>query len=170
LGSSAAAGNGAITIPQNLALGGLRTATIYQAGVQVTLPLRNRIAQADAARDTIQLRQSAARAERFEDQVREETENAVIALQTAQAAYDAAVASRGYQQQLLDAERDKLAMGQSTNLLVIQNEAYLAQAKSTEIVARSNWEKARIALDRALGNLLEKNRITLDDAINGRTN
>jgi outer membrane protein len=94
----------------------------------------------------------------------------VIALQTAQAAYDAAVASRGYQQQLLDAERDKLAMGQSTNLLVIQNEAYLAQAKSTEIVARSNWEKARIALDRALGNLLEKNRITLDDAINGRTN
>lgn len=170
LGSSAAAGNGAITIPQNLALGGLRTATIYQAGVQVTLPLRNRIAQADAARDTIQLRQSAARTERLEDQVREETENAVIALQTAQSAYDAAVASRGYQQQLLDAERDKLAMGQSTNLLVIQNEAYLAQAKSTEVVARSNWVKSRIALDRALGNLLEKNRITLDDAINGHAN
>ncbi|WP_158793007.1 TolC family protein [Granulicella sp. L60] len=168
LGSPAAAGTGAVTIPQNLALGGLRTATIYQAGVQVTLPLRNRIAQADAARDTIQLRQSAARTERLEDQIREEIENAVIALQTAQAAYNAAVASRGYQQQLLDAERDKLAFGQSTNLLVVQNEAYLAQARSTEIAARSNWMKARIALDRALGNLLEKNNISLDDAINGR--
>ncbi len=170
LGSPAAAGTGAVTIPQNLALGGLRTATVYQGGVQLTLPLRNRIAQADAARDTIQLRQSAARTERLEDQIREEIENAVIALQTAQAAYNAAVASRGYQEQLLDAERDKLAMGQSTNLLVVQNEAYLAQARSTEIVARSNWMKARIALDRALGNLLEKNNIALDDAINGRGN
>ena len=170
LGSPAAAGTGAVTLPQNLALGGLRTSTIYQAGVQLTLPLRNRIAQADAARDTIQLRQATARTERFEDQVREEIENAVIALETAQAAYNAAVASRGYQQQLLDAERDKLAMGQSTNLLVVQNETYLAQARSTEIVARSNWMKARIALDRALGNLLEKNNIALDDAINGRGN
>ena len=160
----------AVAVPQNLALGGLRTGTIYQAGVQLTLPLRNRIAQADAARDIIQLRQTQARTERFEDQVREEIENAVIALETAQAAYNAAVASRGYQQQLLDAERDKLAMGQSTNLLVVQNEAYLAQARSTEIVARSNWMKARIALDRSLGNLLEKNNITLDDAINGRGN
>ncbi len=163
-------GTGVVTVPQNLALGGLRTGTIYQAGVQLTLPLRNRIAQADAARDIIQLRQTQARTERFEDQVREEIENAVIALETAQAAYNAAVASRGYQQQLLDAERDKLAMGQSTNLLVVQNEAYLAQARSTEIVARSNWMKARIALDRSLGNLLEKNNITLDDAINGRGN
>ena len=170
LGSPAAAGTGAVTTPQNLALGGLRVATIYQAGVQITLPLRNRIAQADAARDTIQLRQSAARTERLEDQIREEIENAVIALQTAEAAYNAAVASQGYQEQLLDAERDKLALGQSTNLLVVQDEAFLAQARSTEIVARSNWMKARIALDRALGNLLEKNNITLDDAINGRSN
>ncbi len=168
LGSPAASGTGAVTLPQNLALGGLRTATIYQGGVQLTLPLRNRIAQADAARDTIQLRQAEARTQRLEDQVREEIENAVIALQTAQAAYNAAVASRGYQQQLLDAERDKLALGQSTNLLVVQNEAYLAQARSTEIVARSNWAKARIALDRSLGNLIDKNNITLTDAIDGQ--
>jgi outer membrane protein len=168
LGSPAAAGTGAVTIPQNLALGGLRVATIYQGGVQLTLPLRNRIAQADAARDTIELRQTAARTERLEDQIREEIENAAIALQTAQAAYNAAVASQGYQEQLLDAERDKLALGQSTNLLVVQDQAFLAQARSTEIVARSNWMKARIALDRAVGTLLEKNNIAVDDAINGR--
>ncbi len=51
--------------------------------------------------------------------------------------------------------------------LVLQNEAYLAQAKSTEIAARSNWMKARISLDYALGDLLEKNHIELDDAIRG---
>jgi outer membrane protein TolC len=53
-------------------------------------------------------------------------------------------------------------------LLVLQNEAYLAQARSTEIAARSNWMKAHIELDHALGNLLEKNHIELDDAINGK--
>jgi outer membrane protein TolC len=101
-------------------------------------------------------------------QIREDVETAVVALQTAQAAYEAASQSRAYQAQLLDAERDKLSVGQSTDLAVLQNEAYLAQAKSTEIAARSNWEKARISLDYALGDLLEKNHVELDDAIRGR--
>jgi outer membrane protein len=109
-----------------------------------------------------------ARTEKLAQQIREEVETAVVALQTAQAAYEAAVESREYQSQLLDAERDKLSVGQSTDLAVLQNEAYLAQAKSTEIAARSNWMKARIQLDDATGDLLEKNHIELDDAIRGR--
>ena len=160
-------GAGLPTIPQNFALGGLRTSTIYQGGIQVTLPLRNRVAQSDAARDTVQLRQAQARTEKLSDQIRESVENAVIALETAQAAYKAATTSRDYQEQLLQAERDKLSVGESTNLLVIQNETYLAQARSTEIAARSNWKKAQIDLDHALGDLLDKNGIQLDDAIAG---
>ncbi len=161
------AGTGLPTIPQNFALGGLKTSTIYQGGIQLTLPLRNRVAQSDAARDTVQLRQAQARTEKLSDQIRESIENAVIALETAQAAYKAAATSRDYQEQLLQSERDKLSVGESTNLLVIQNEAYLAQARSTEIAARSNWKKAQIDLDHALGNLLERNGIRLDDAIAG---
>jgi outer membrane protein len=161
-------GTGLPATPQNLAIGGLRTSTIYQAGVQLTLPLRNRVASADAARDAVQLRQVQARTEKLAAQAREEIEAAVVALETAQAGYRAAAKSRDYQQQLLDAERDKLSVGQSTDLLVLQNEAYLAQARSTEIAARSNWMKAHIELDRALGNLLEKNHVELDDAISGK--
>jgi len=161
------AGTGLPTIPQNFALGGLKTSTIYQGGIQLTLPLRNRVAQSDAARDTVQLRQAQARTEKLSDQIRESIENAVIALETAQAAYKAATTSRDYQEQLLQSERDKLSVGESTNLLVIQNETYLAQARSTEIAARSNWKKAQIDLDHALGNLLDRNNIQLDDAISG---
>ena len=139
-----------------------------QGGVQLNLPLRNRVAQADAARDEVQVRQSQARTEKLENQIREDIENAVIAVETSFAAYQAARASAGYQAQLLAAERDKLEFGQSTNLLVIQNEAYLAQARSTEIAARSNYQKARIELDRSLGDLLEKNGISLDDAVQGQ--
>jgi len=161
-------GTGAPTIPQNLASGSLRTSTIYQAGVQLTLPLRNRVASADAARDAVQLRQAQAHTEKLAAQAREQIEAAVVAVQTAEAGYRAAAKSREYQQQLLDAERDKLSVGQSTDLLVLQNEAYLAQARSTEIAARSNWMKAHIELDHALGDLLEKNHIQLDDAITGK--
>jgi outer membrane protein len=160
-------GSGLATTPQELALGGLRVSTIYQAGVQLTLPLRNRIAESDAARDAVQLRQVQARTEKLSAQIREDVETAIVALQTAQAAYEAASQSRDYQAQLLDAERDKLSVGQSTDLAVLQNEAYLAQAKSTEIAARSNWMKARIELDYALGDLLEKNHVRLSDAIQG---
>jgi outer membrane protein TolC len=160
-------GTGLPTNPQELAQGGLRTSTIYQAGVQLTLPLRNRVAASDAARDQIQLREVEAHTEKLAAQVREDVETAVVALQTAQAAYVAASQSRDYQAQLLDAERDKLSVGQSTDLAVLQNEAYLAQARSTEIAARSNWQKAQLALDRALGDLLEKNHVELDDAIRG---
>jgi outer membrane protein TolC len=160
-------GTGLAATPENLALGGLRVSTIYQAGVQLTLPLRNRIAESDAARDGVQLRQVQARTEKLSAQIREDVETAVVALQTAQSAYEAASQSREYQEQLLAAERDKLSVGQSTDLAVLQNEAYLAQAKSTEIAARSNWMKARIELDHALGDLLEKNHVELDDAIKG---
>jgi outer membrane protein TolC len=160
-------GTGLPTLPQNFALGGLRASTIYQGGIQLTLPLRNRVAQSDAARDQVQLRQSQARTEKLSDQIRVDVQNAVIALQTAQAAYEAASTSRGYQEQLLQSVRDQLSVGQSTPLLVIQNESNLAQARSTEIAARSNWKKAQIDLDHALGDLLDKNHIQLDDAIQG---
>jgi outer membrane protein TolC len=160
-------GTGLPTIPQNFALGGLRTSTIYQGGIQLTLPLRNRVAQSDAARDTVQLRQAQARTEKLANQIRESIENATIAVDTAYAAYKAATTSRDYQEQLLQSERDKLSVGESTNLLVVQNETYLAQARSTEIAARSNWKKAQIDLDHAIGNLLDRNNIKLDDAISG---
>jgi outer membrane protein TolC len=162
------AGTSLPSTPQSLELGGLKTSTIYQAGIQVTLPLRNRVAEADAARDQVTLRREEARSEKLSQQIRESIETAIVSLKTAQAAYEAATQSRAYQEQLLSAERDKLTVGQSTELAVLQNEAYLAQAKSSEIAARSDWMKARIELDNAVGDLLEKNHIQLDDAIRGK--
>jgi outer membrane protein len=158
-------GTGAVTVPPELTQGGLTLSTIYQGGVQLSLPLRNRIAQADAARDSIQLRQAQGRTAKLENDVRQQIENAAIALDTAHQAYAAAVESSNYQQQLLQAELDKFSVGESTNFLIIQDEAYLAQARSTEVAARSDWMKARISLDRALGNLLDKNHISLEDAV-----
>ena len=115
----------------------------------------------------IQLRQAQGRTLQLENDIRQQIENAAIALENAHQAYAAAVESRDYQQQLLQAEKDKFSVGESTNFLIVQDQAYLAQARSTEVAARSDWMKARIALDRAR-NLLEKNNISLDDAIRGK--
>lgn len=160
-------GTGAITAPTDLGVAGLRTSRIYQAGLQVNLPLKNHVAEADAARDLLQLRQSQARTQILANQVREDVENSLIALQTARTALQAAMQSREYQEQLVQAERDKLTVGASTNFLVIQQEGYLAQARSTEVAARSVWIKARVALDRSVGDLLEKNGITYGDSVLG---
>ena len=160
-------GTGMPTPPTALTQGGLRLSTIYQGGVQLTLPLRNRIAQADSVRDQIQLRQAEGRTVKLENDIRQQIENSAVALETAHQAYAAAVESSNYQQQLLQAEIDKFAVGESTNYLIVQDEAYLAQARSTEVAARSDWVKARLALDRSLGNLLEKNNVLMDDAVRG---
>ena len=161
-------GTGTVQAPAALTQGGLRLSTIYQGGIQLNLPLRNRIAQSDAARDEIQLRRAQGRTLKLENDIRQQIENASIALENAHEAYAAAVESRNYQQQLLQAEIDKFAVGASTNFLIIQDQAYLAQARSTEVAARSDWMKAEMALDRSLGDLLQKNRIVLDDAIRGQ--
>jgi outer membrane protein len=158
-------GTGIVVPPPELTQGGLGVSTIYQGGIQLSMPLRNRIAQADAARDALQLRQAQGRTAKLENDIRQQIENAAIAVENAHQAYGAAVESRNYQQQLLQAEIDKFAVGASTNFMIVQDEAYLAQARSTEVAARSDWMKARLSLDRALGDLLEKNNIVFDDAI-----
>ena len=160
-------GTGLITAPTDLGIAGLRTSRIYQAGIQLNLPLKNHVAQADAARDLLLLRQAQAKTQLLANQVREQVENSMIALQTARSALTAATESREYQEQLLGAERDKLSVGASTNFLVIQQATYLAQARSTEVAARSVWIKARVALDRSIGNLLERNGITYEDSLKG---
>lgn len=144
---------------------GISQASVYEAGVQLNLPFRNRIAQADAARDELQLRQMQARVQQLENQIRDEIENAAIAVEVARTAYGAAVRSRVYQEQLLQAEKEKYSVGASTNFFIVQDESLLAQARSTEVVARSTYVKSKVALQRALGTLLEDAGIQLEEAI-----
>lgn len=137
-------------------------------GVQVTVPIRNRVAESDLARDELQLKQSQVRLRQLQNEARLEVEDAVIALRRARASYQAAVEARRYSQESLDAEQTKYEVGASTAFFVIQYESLLAQAKSTEVAAKSAYVKARAALERALGTILEAHQITLDQAVKGK--
>jgi outer membrane protein len=140
----------------------------YSVGLQMTLPLRNRVAQADAVRDELQVRQTQARRQQFEDQVRLEVADAYVALQQARAAYEAAVQSRILQEQSVKVEQETFDVGLATNYLVIQYQTYLAQARSTEVAAKGAYAKALIALDRATASTLEVNQVSIQEAQSGR--
>jgi outer membrane protein TolC len=59
-------------------------------------------------------------------------------------------------------------VGASTSFFVIQYESLLAQARSTVVAAMSSYVKARAALQRATGTILDQNKISMDAAVKGR--
>ena len=140
----------------------------YGIGLQLNLPLRNRIAEADLVRDELQVKQSEIRLRQLQNQARLEVEDALIAMRRARASYDAAVQARALQQESLAAEQAKFEVGASTSFFVIQYESLLAQARSTEVAAQSSYVKARAALQRAMGTILDENNISVDAAIKGK--
>lgn len=139
----------------------------YGVGVQLTLPLRNRVAQADAVRDELQLRQAQVRRQQLQDQVRLEVADAEESMLQARAAYEAAVEARRLQEQSVNVEQQTFAVGLSTNLIVIQYQNYLAQARSTEVASRGAYIKAKIALQRATGTTLDRHHLAIDEAYRG---
>lgn len=121
----------------------------------------NRQASSDQAIDELQLRQTQWTTQKDLNQLEVDVMNAVVALQQARARYDAAAKNRELEQQLLDAEQRKFALGASTSYNVVQQERDLMAAQSSEIAALVSYSDARTLLDRTLGTTLETNHISL---------
>jgi outer membrane protein TolC len=131
----------------------------YGVGVQVTVPIRNRIAQADVQRDQHSVRQSEIRLRQLEKMVRVEIANARVALEQAQSSYESALSERTLQEKALQAEEEKLAVGATAQAQVIQLQRDLAQARSAQVNAMNSYMKAKLALERAAGVLLAAHRV-----------
>lgn len=140
----------------------------YSAGLSLSIPLRNRSAQADYATSALQLRQTELTLQKQVNQIRVDVQNAVIGLRQARVRYDSAVKARILQQQTLDADKKKYSLGASTVFQVVTDQQSLAAAESTETQGLANYSHARIAFDEALGTTLEVNHISTDEALSGR--
>jgi outer membrane protein len=136
----------------------------YAIGLNLTLPLRNRVAQADALRDELQVRQTQIRERQLRNQVQLEVEDALIAMRRARASYEAAAETRALQEQSLGLEQTRYSEGVSTAFFVIQYESYVAQARSAEVAAKSAYLKARAALERAVGSILNTQGVSVEAA------
>ncbi len=139
----------------------------YSAGFSLTIPIRNRAAQADVISSELTLRQQELAMQRMQNQVRLEVQNALIGLQQARAQYQAASKQLLLQQQTVDAEQKKLALGASTTYNVILTQRDLITAESNQVAAESAYAKAKVEMDRATGQTLNNNDISIDEAFRG---
>jgi len=143
------------------------TAPDKGVGISLTIPLRNRTAQATQVRSEFEYRQAQLRIQQLENQVRIEVRNAQFGVQQNRASVASAQAALDLGRQSLDAEQKKYALGASTSTLVLQNQAAMTQAEVTLVSAQAAYEKAEVELDRAIGLLLAHAGIQIADAERG---
>ena len=140
----------------------------YSAGVSLNIPLRNRAAQADYATSLLQLRTSELNLRKNINQIRVDVQNGLVGLEQARARYEAAVKSRVLQEQTLAGDQKRYALGATVAFQVVQDQRDLANAQSSEVQSMANYTHARIALDQALGNTLDVNGVSIDEALKGQ--
>jgi outer membrane protein len=133
----------------------------YTAGLNLTLPLRNRSAQADNARAILTQRQIEAQTLQIKNAALLDVRNTFIALEQDRARVDVAVKARQLQQETFDAEQKKYQLGASTVYLVIQTQRDLVTAQGTELRALADLVEAKANYERAVGRTLETNRVTI---------
>jgi outer membrane protein TolC len=139
----------------------------YGAGFNLSIPIRNRAAQAQVINDELTLRQQQVGLLRLENQVRVDVQNALIGLTQTRAQFQSATKARTLQAQTLDAEQKKLELGASTVYNVIADQQALEAAQFSEVQAEAAYAKARVEMDRATGQILEHNDISVDEAFRG---
>jgi outer membrane protein len=140
----------------------------YAVGLNLNIPIRNRTGQADYILDQLTIRQSELALAKQEKQVRVDVQNAMIGIQQARSGYLAAVKARILQEQTLDAEQKKLALGASTifNVILIQRD--LATAETAEVTALGTYAKATVQMDVATGQTLDNNGVKIEEAFRGQ--
>jgi outer membrane protein len=140
----------------------------YALGVNLTLPLRNRSAQADSARAQLDERQQRVQYRQTENTIVLNVRNALIALQQDRAQVAAADKARTLAQQTLDAEQKKYQLGSSTSYQVVLRSRDLTAAQGTALRAQANLAEALVNFNQAMGRTLEVNHITVADALKGK--
>ena len=140
----------------------------YSAGFSLNIPFRNRASQADYVTDQLQLRQYELQLQRSVNQVRVDVKTALIGLQQARARYETAVDTRKLSEQSLEAENKRFTAGVGGVALVMQAQKDLANTQDAEVQAMANYTHAKIFFDQAMGRTLAVNRISMEEAIEGR--
>jgi HAE1 family hydrophobic/amphiphilic exporter-1 len=135
--------------------------TNFRVGVQISLPLRNRTAEAQLGRSLVEGERIATQREQLEQTIQVDVRNALQAMRSAEARLRAAAATRGANEQQFASEQRKLDVGQSTVFLVLERQTTLTEARGLELKAQTDLNKAIADLQRATGNALSVNSIVV---------
>jgi len=137
-------------------------------GLTLNIPIRNRLAQSNQVRAQLEYRQALVLQHQLENKVRVEVRNAQFDVKQNRAAVEAAQSAVDLARQTLDADQQKLKVGLTTEVTILQDAATLTTGESNLVSAKAAYEKSRIELDRATGLLLEHAGIDVGDATRGQ--
>ncbi len=131
-------------------------------GATISIPFRNRTAEANLAGARIQTEQLAA-SMRSQDQIIEaDVRNAAQAVETARLRVMAAREARTNAEAQLEGEQRLYSVGRSTTFLLFQRENALTNARGAELRAETDYNKALADLQRATSTTLRVNNVIVD--------
>ena len=141
----------------------------YNAQISLTIPIRNRAAQANNVTALLSRRLDQARYQQTVNNASIDVHNAQIILEQARITLAAASKTRDLDQQTLDAEQKKYQVGASTLFNIVSDQNTLVAAESAEVRARVNLVEGKVNFDRAMARTLEVYNITIADAKAGKS-
>ena len=133
--------------------------TTAQFGVQVSLPLRNRTANAQAEVSMAEGRRLKTLRQQLEMAIEQDVRNALQTASSGRARFDAAVTARQYAEQQYSSEQRQFQAGTSTVFLVLQRQTDLISARTREVRARADLSEAQANYDRAVARTIESRSI-----------
>jgi outer membrane protein TolC len=139
----------------------------YYIGLNLSIPIRNRVAKADQYRSELEYRQAELRLEQLKKQVRIEVRNAQYALDQTGARVEAARKARDLAQRTFEITKKEQELGSGSSYQTLSAQRDLALAELDLVGAMTIYQKAKVELDRATGTTLEHNGILIQDAISG---
>jgi outer membrane protein TolC len=139
----------------------------YYVGLNLNIPLRNRVAKADQFRSELEFRQAQLRSEQLKKQIRIEVRNAQYALEQTFARVEAARKARDLAQRTFEITKQEQELGAGSSFQTLGAQRDLALAELDLVNASTTYQKALVEVDRATGATLEHNGILIEDAISG---
>lgn len=143
------------------------TAPEYQVGVNLSINLRNRVAKADQFRAVLEYRQRQITFEEQRKNIRFDVRNSKFAVEQALARVGAAQKARDLAQRTFDITKQEQKLGAKSSLDTLAAQNTLAISESALDAAQTAYEKAKVDIDRATGETLERTGVSIDDAKSG---
>jgi len=134
----------------------------WTVAFDVSMPIRNTQAKAEAKRAKLELERQASSLEQTRQTIVVEVRQAVRDIDTAARSIAASKASRDAAEKNLDAERKRFDNGMTTNFQVLQAQSDLSSARSREISALVQYNKALAVYHKAIGDLLDVHDIEVE--------
>ena len=139
---------------------------IYQFGVQISLPWRNRTMEGNLGRTLAESRRLDARQRQLVQIVQIDVRNALQAVEATRQRYEAAKAGRIAADAQLSGEQERFRAGLSSNFLVLQRQNDFAVAQADEVRATTDFNKALADLQRVTGMSMVSNNVELKPPAN----